>query len=508
MPVYRLNSTAWKDVPFAVKISKEEYQALLLQLPTATVNINKANVIDYIARSLKSKREDALPEKRVSELAETIYTKDVLPFLSPRVSAFNDSINQAGKGERITTGLLSIAGIANTMEGLGDGITSATVGGTYFYNYGDFENGKRWEFSEAGLTGLKGPFNAENKCAIDETLKVDLTPYGGDGHMSLFFHCSGVIRLEQENTWDYEEQGNLKAGPKTTVKIRPCARVTGKKTISSSTSFLNVDGETHLTCEREFPYPAILLLELEVEESDWTPAAPRKQGVGTRLAGAEAFESLSRSPVWQVRYCIAGKLDSTGPVSREILERLAADRVPQVARQAFEQYSRRFVALDDALVQAAFSRGDFDLLGADVTDRKVFQTPEFWINDLKATLDPAIQARGIRALGMCGTQAHVGFLSEYAKTDNPYLLIQLALAFHRLGDSGKYLAALDSILRLPIRDALHYQTYAIDCLIQTHPERARSAWGSVHKQFEDTPEIQPNWVYAHIVQEAGLSIQR
>ena len=270
-PVYTLNSTAWKDVPFAVKISKQEYQELLLQLPTATVEINKAELVEYIARRLKRKAKDSLPEKSVSELVETIYTKDVLPFIAPRVSVFNDSINQAGKGERVTAGFLSIAGIANTMALLGDGITSATVQGTYFYKYRDFENGKRWEFSDAGLTGLKGPFHVENKCAIDETLKVDLKPYGLDGQLSLFFHCSGVIRLEQENAWDYEDKGNLKAGPKTAVKIRPFARVTSKKTISSGTSFLKVDGETHLTCKKEFPYPAILLLEMEAEESDWTP---------------------------------------------------------------------------------------------------------------------------------------------------------------------------------------------------------------------------------------------
>lgn len=224
----------------------------------------------------------------------------------------------------------------------------------------------------------------------------------------------------------------------------------------------------------------------------------------SRCACADDLASLSNSPVWQVRYCVAGKFDSPDPISRKILERLAADQAPQVARNAFANYSRIFVELDDELVTAAFGRGDFDLVGARITDRGAFQTPEFWTHELKTTTDPTIRARAVRAIGMCGTQAHVGLLSEYTKTDNPYLLIQLALAFHRLGGTQEYVETLGSILKLPIRDTLYYQTYAIDCLLQTQPDRARLAWRCVHKQFEGTKDIQPNWVYLHIVQEARL----
>jgi hypothetical protein len=219
---------------------------------------------------------------------------------------------------------------------------------------------------------------------------------------------------------------------------------------------------------------------------------------------AEDLEALSKSPVWQVRYCVPEKIDTPGADARRILERLSADGDRRVAVQAFAPYSWMFVELDRGLVRKAFARGDFDLEGIDVADRKVFETPEYWIGDLKRSKDAVIQARAVRATGMCGTAAHVATLSGYTATTNPHLLMELALAFHRLGDAKKYLAAIDALLALPLKEAFSYQTRAVDCLIQTHPDRARAAWKRVHEQFEKAKDAQPNWVYPHIVQEARL----
>ncbi len=219
---------------------------------------------------------------------------------------------------------------------------------------------------------------------------------------------------------------------------------------------------------------------------------------------AEDLESLSNSPVWQVRYCVAAKFDTPSEDARRVLKRLSVDDVPAVARQAFVNYSRSFVMLDRDIVKRAFSRGDFDLVGANVRDRKVFESPEFWIHELSGSSAASIRARAVRALGMCGTTAHAGKLSEYLATTNPYLLIELALAFHRLGDNLRYLEAIEAILALPLNEAFYYQTYAIDCLIQTHADRARSAWKRVHEQFERSKDSQPGWVYSHILQEARL----
>ena len=219
---------------------------------------------------------------------------------------------------------------------------------------------------------------------------------------------------------------------------------------------------------------------------------------------AEDFEALSKSPVWQVRYCVAGKFDAPGADARRVLEKLSVDEVPAVAQQAFVNYSRSFVVLDRDIVKKAFTRGDFDLVGSFVQDRKVFASPEFWIHELSGSSEADIRARSVRALGMCGSATHASKLTEYLATTNPYLLIELALAFHRLGDNQRYLGAIDTILALPLHEALYYQSYAIDCLIQTHPDRAKSAWKQVHEQFERSKEGQPGWVYSHIVQEARL----
>ncbi len=219
---------------------------------------------------------------------------------------------------------------------------------------------------------------------------------------------------------------------------------------------------------------------------------------------AEDLESLSKSPVWQVRYCVPGKFDIPSADARRVLERLSVDDVPAVARQAFGWYSTSFVVLDRDIVKKAFSRGDFDLVMITVRDRKVFETPDFWIHKLDNSDADSNRAGAVRAIGMCGVAANIAKLSDYMDTHNPYLLMALAIAFHRLGDNEKYLEALEAIFALPIKDAFFDQTNAIDCLIQTHPDRARPAWKRVHKQFERSKDSQPNWVYSHIVQEARL----
>lgn len=163
-----------------------------------------------------------------------------------------------------------------------------------------------------------------------------------------------------------------------------------------------------------------------------------------------------------------------------------------------------FVELDRKIVKQAFARGDFDVAGGFVADREDFESPNYWIRALNTASDARLQAGAVRAMGMCGTAAHTSKLTEHLATTNPYLLRELALAFHRLGDTQSYLAAIDAILGLPLNEAFSYQTYAIDCLIQTHPGRARPAWIRVHEQFGGSKDVQPDWVYSHVVQEARL----
>jgi hypothetical protein len=105
---------------------------------------------------------------------------------------------------------------------------------------------------------------------------------------------------------------------------------------------------------------------------------------------------------------------------------------------------------------------------------------------------------------MCGTQEHVPLLLEYQKSDNPDLLYELAKALHRLGDEAGYLNVIESLLRLPPASAVYYQTLAIDCLLQTHPTQAREHWNKLHAAISALPDLQPNWMCAHILKENRL----
>jgi hypothetical protein len=219
--------------------------------------------------------------------------------------------------------------------------------------------------------------------------------------------------------------------------------------------------------------------------------------------GGQDFEVLSKSPIWQVRACVPEALDPKAPGSRAILERLCRDQ--QAAYNAFLVYSRSFVVLERDIVKAAFARGDFDLVGVNLVNGRVaFESPDFWAADLEHASHDGSRARAVRALGMCGGAAEVATLSAHAKTRNPELLFELAVAFHRLGHTEKYLAALDSLLALPIAEAFPYQNQAIDCLLETHPARAKPVWKQVHEQFQKTPGLQPGWIYTHVVQERRL----
>ncbi len=225
--------------------------------------------------------------------------------------------------------------------------------------------------------------------------------------------------------------------------------------------------------------------------------------IGSHVS-AHDLEAEASSPVWQVRYCLTARFEVADATARRLLEKLCTDSHRGVANQAFVHYSSLFVSLDHQLVKAAFRRGDFNLDGVEVNDLYAFEKPGFWVSDLKAKDLPDIQARAIRALGMCGTQEHVPLLLEYQKSDNPELLYELAKALNRLGDEAGYLSVIESLLRLPTASAMCDQTLAIDCLIQTHPAKARDQWNKLHAAIVALPDLQPNWMCDHILQEQRL----
>jgi hypothetical protein len=221
---------------------------------------------------------------------------------------------------------------------------------------------------------------------------------------------------------------------------------------------------------------------------------------------ADDLEWQAASPIWQVRYCLTARFPVADPTARRLLEKLCTDAHPGVAQQAWAHYSRLFVDLDPALVRTAFQRGDFNLDGVTVDSPKVFATPAFWIGDIESCRrrSPDLQARGIHALGLCGTKDNLPLLLEFRTSTDPYLLHELALALRRLGDDASYLTVIHTLLSLPPATAIDYQTAAIDSLLQTHPALARQHWDKLHAAVVALPDLQPGWMCAHILQQRRL----
>lgn len=219
---------------------------------------------------------------------------------------------------------------------------------------------------------------------------------------------------------------------------------------------------------------------------------------------AKDLDALSRSSIWQVRYCIPTEFDVPSALARAVLERLSADEVKGVARQAFEVYSRDFVALDRGLIDQAFERGDFNRAAVGFIDNTSFGTSAYWIGELEKAAEDSDRGVAVRAIGLCGNQGDVGKIWEFNESTNSYFLMELALACYRLGDTDRYRKVIDRILELPISENLFYQNKAVECLIQTHPEQARNAWKKLRERSEAIENIQAGWMYAHILQEERL----
>lgn len=226
----------------------------------------------------------------------------------------------------------------------------------------------------------------------------------------------------------------------------------------------------------------------------------------TSLAhSTEDLARWSQSDDWRVRYCVPMECRTASPDAKRILEKLSMDGDRRVARQAFAVYSQLFVDVDKSISQKAFARGDFILVGADVTHAAVFNTTDFWLAQLASSKESA-QGGAVQAIGLLHDPAALPKLFAVKGSKNPYALLELAKAFRRLGSDEEYLAVLDSLLTPPISDkeSIYYRTRAIDCLIETHPARARAAWERNDQALANVADVQPNWMFAHVTQKQRL----
>jgi len=226
----------------------------------------------------------------------------------------------------------------------------------------------------------------------------------------------------------------------------------------------------------------------------------------TSLAhSTEDMVRWSQSDDWRVRYCVPMECHAASLDAKHILEKLSLDEDRRVARQAFAVYSQLFVDVDKSISRKAFDRGDFVRVGIEVTNVSVFSTTEFWSAQL-ASSNESVRGGVVQAIGLLHDVAALPKLIAVKGSKNPYALLELAKAFRRLGNDKEYLTVLDSLLTPSISDkeSIYYRTRAIDCLIETHPARARAAWELNDQALARVDDVQPNWMFAHVTQKQRL----
>ncbi|MCX6873571.1 MAG: hypothetical protein NTW21_07155 [Verrucomicrobia bacterium] len=219
---------------------------------------------------------------------------------------------------------------------------------------------------------------------------------------------------------------------------------------------------------------------------------------------APDIEKLGRSEVWQVRYCVNNMYPTRPREKKATMERLSVDTNARVAQQAFVLYSRTIVDIDKDIVRKALDRGDWDPPEYAGVDPKMFRTSKYWLDELGRREDAAAKAGAIAMLGLLGDANVLTAVTALPPSSNPFYLAEVALAYRRLGSNPQYLATLEQILALPVKDNLYYQTIAIDYLLQTHPDRARQAWETINLEIAKVPDLQANWVYGHVLQREQL----
>ncbi|MCF7730655.1 MAG: hypothetical protein K9N23_03165 [Akkermansiaceae bacterium] len=222
-------------------------------------------------------------------------------------------------------------------------------------------------------------------------------------------------------------------------------------------------------------------------------------GFSAATLGAYDLDQLSRSEVWQVRYCVNNRYPVRLCEAKPIMERLLDDPNARVAQQALVHYSRMIVDIDKDIVGNALARVSLDPPDKAEVDPEVSSTTKYWLDELGRRENDPAKAAPISMLGLLGDASVLPALTALPPSGNPYYLANLALAYRRLGSTPQYLATLEKILALPVKDNLYYQTIAIDYLLQTHPDRAKPAWEKINLAIDKFP-IQANWVYGHVLQ--------
>ena len=251
-PNYIYNTELSSSARFTIEVPKEEYQNLLDKLPVATIEADQEKIIELLISRIDAYASE-VPKEKQQELAEKLYKKQIEPLLPPRIEKFNSMMNKDLKGKEVSAGYLLFPGL---VKGISDSeyASGISIHGIFHYNKADYKNGKwEWTTNIEGRKDYTRNFNA----SIDETIQIDLEPFGFGSSFEFVISCLGTVELSYAYQEAYAIFEDPRGSAETKVRVTPKMTVTANKAISDSYLF-KINGEASKSVTKDFQYPATL----------------------------------------------------------------------------------------------------------------------------------------------------------------------------------------------------------------------------------------------------------
>jgi len=279
--VYRMGSAVNKSVPFVLPLEPETYQQLLDKVPDTALAIEREKIIERLVSQLERFKVPVPKGEDEGEghnaIAQAIYKEQIEPVLEPRVEKFNELINRRIDDDQIGVAFIAFAGLAKGMARSSDTVSKFGARGDYGYKAVqtgpdtyraiDFDKGWwTWGDEEVFISGITS-FNRHLSAAIDETVEIDLKPYGKDRAIKLRFVASAQVKLEQRYGCRLVHRPKEATSPQVTVQYQPYVTVHTTKDLSGDTYLSFGDGKDYSHRET-IDHPALFTVTLKAEPAE------------------------------------------------------------------------------------------------------------------------------------------------------------------------------------------------------------------------------------------------
>jgi len=261
---------------FVISVEKDDYQALLNQLPIEVIEIDVEAITDVLARRIGAMEIEFETDEARKTVATELCQNVVVPILEDRVEKFNDLFVSQVKEDKVSAGLIAFGGLAKSMtESSQRGVSSVQPNCKFnvrdqVWEWWDSDREKWLPAPRASTCRVSGVtnFNRHLSGEINEEIEFDLSPYGTEKKFTLTFTCDAKVVLEQVHSsrFVWNRKNGQKGIPYTKVRVKPRATVVATKTINAGSYFRIVGEESsYFNEEKEavFEYPATLEFEVE-----------------------------------------------------------------------------------------------------------------------------------------------------------------------------------------------------------------------------------------------------